>query len=213
MIEEVDYITLSALQHYSFCARQCALIHTDRCWAENSLTTLGHIEHERVHASPADSRGGVRTARGLPLVSHRLRIRGQSDAVEYRRSSDGQLSITPVEYKHGRQQSLQADSIQLCAQALCLEEMHDCRISEGVLYYHSLHRRTRIPLNDELREQTRRTITAVRELLSSGRLPPAEPRPHCRSCSLSDICLPGTARGSAAAFTRRQIAQSLSQEP
>ena len=213
MIDEVDYITLSALQHYSFCARQCALIHTDRCWAENSLTTLGHIEHERVHASPADSRGGVRTARGLPLVSHRLRIRGQSDAVEYRRSSDGQLSITPVEYKHGRQQSLQADSIQLCAQALCLEEMHDCRISEGVLYYHSLHRRTRIPLSDELREQTRRTITAVRELLSSGRLPPAEPRPHCRSCSLSDICLPGTARGSAAAFTRRQIAQSLSQEP
>ncbi len=213
MIEEVDYITLSALQHYSFCARQCALIYTDCCWAENSLTTLGHIEHERVHASPADSRGGVRTARGLPLVSHRLRIRGQSDAVEYRRSSDGQLSITPVEYKHGRQQSLQADSIQLCAQALCLEEMHDCRISEGVLYYHSLHRRTRIPLSDELREQTRRTITAVRELLSSGRLPPAEPRPHCRSCSLSDICLPGTARGSAAAFTRRQIAQSLSQEP
>ncbi len=212
MIEEVDYITLSALQHYSFCARQCALIYTDCCWAENSLTTLGHIEHERVHASPADSRGGVRTARGLPLVSHRLRIRGQSDAVEYRRS-DGQLSITPVEYKHGRQQSLQADSIQLCAQALCLEEMHDCRISEGVLYYHSLHRRTRIPLSDELREQTRRTITAVRELLSSGRLPPAEPRPHCRSCSLSDICLPGTARGSAAAFTRRQIAQSLSQEP
>lgn len=213
MIEEVDYITLSALQHYSFCARQCALIYTDCCWAENSLTTLGHIEHERVHASPADSRGGVRTARGQPLVSHRLRIRGQSDAVEYRRSSDGQLSITPVEYKHGRQQSLQADSIQLCAQALCLEEMHDCRISEGVLYYHSLHRRTRIPLSDELREQTRRTITAVRELLSSGRLPPAEPRPHCRSCSLSDICLPGTARGSAAAFTRRQIAQSLSQEP
>lgn len=213
MIEEVDYITLSALQHYSFCARQCALIYTDCCWAENSLTTLGHIEHERVHASPADSRGGVRTARGLPLVSHRLRIRGQSDAVEYRRSSDGQLSITPVEYKHGRQQSLQADSIQLCAQALCLEEMHDCRISEGVLYYHSLHRRTRIPLSDELREQTRRTITAVRELLSSGRLPPAEPRPHCRSCSLSDICLPGTARGSAAAFTRSQIARSLSQEP
>lgn len=212
MIEEVDYITLSALQHYSFCARQCALIYTDCCWAENSLTTLGHIEHERVHASPADSRGGVRTARGLPLVSHRLRIRGQSDAVEYRRSN-GQLIITPVEYKHGRQQSLQADSIQLCAQALCLEEMHDCRISEGVLYYHSLHRRTRIPLSDELREQTRRTITAVRELLSSGRLPPAEPRPHCRSCSLSDICLPGTARGSAAAFTRRQIAQSLSQEP
>lgn len=213
MIEEVDYITLSALQHYSFCARQCALIYTDCCWAENSLTTLGHIEHERVHASPADSRGGVRTARGLPLVSHRLRIRGQSDAVEYRRSSDGQLSITPVEYKHGRQQSLQADSIQLCAQALCLEEMQNCCISEGVLYYHSLHRRTRIPLSDELREQTRRTITAVRELLSSGRLPPAEPRPHCRSCSLSDICLPGTARGSAAAFTRRQIAQSLSQEP
>lgn len=213
MIEEVDYITLSALQHYSFCARQCALIYTDCCWAENSLTTLGHIEHERVHASPADSRGGVRTARGLPLVSHRLRIRGQSDAVEYRRSSDGQLSITPVEYKHGRQQSLQADSIQLCAQALCLEEMQNCCISEGVLYYHSLHRRTRIPLSDELREQTRRTITAVRELLSSGRLPPAEPRPHCRSCSLSDICLPGTARGSAAAFTRRQIARSLSQEP
>lgn len=213
MIEEVDYITLSALQHYSFCARQCALIYTDCCWAENSLTTLGHIEHERVHASPADSRGGVRTARGLPLVSHRLRIRGQSDAVEYRRSSDGQLSITPVEYKHGRQQSLQADSIQLCAQALCLEEMQNCCISEGVLYYNSLHRRTRIPLSDELREQTRRTITAVRELLSSGRLPPAEPRPHCRSCSLSDICLPGTARGSAAAFTRRQIAQSLSQEP
>lgn len=213
MIEEVDYITLSALQHYSFCARQCALIYTDCCWAENSLTTLGHIEHERVHASPADSRGGVRTARGLPLVSHRLRIRGQSDAVEYRRSSDGQLSITPVEYKHGRQQSLQADSIQLCAQALCLEEMQNCCISEGVLYYHSLHRRTRIPLSDELREQTRRTITAVRELLSSGRLPPAEPRPHCRSCSLSDICLPGTARGSAAAFTLRQIARSLSQEP
>lgn len=213
MIEEVDYITLSALQHYSFCARRCALIYTDCCWAENSLTTLGHIEHERVHASPADSRGGVRTARGLPLVSHRLRIRGQSDAVEYRRSSDGQLSITPVEYKHGRQQSLQADSIQLCAQALCLEEMQNCCISEGVLYYHSLHRRTRIPLSDELREQTRRTITAVRELLSSGRLPPAEPRPHCRNCSLIDICLPGTARGSAAAFTRRQIAQSLSQEP
>lgn len=211
MFAEDQYVALSALQHYSFCPRRCALIHTDRCWEENALTTFGRIEHERVHTAPSSTQGGVRTARGLPLISHELGLRGQSDAVEFRRVGS-EITITPVEYKHGRQQSLIADSIQLCAQALCLEEMHHCTIAEGYLYYHSLRRRTRVPFDEQLREQTRHAIISTRELLNSRRLPPPELQPHCKSCSLRDICLPGIRRSSAVMYNNNQIETSLKEQ-
>ena len=187
-IPEEDYVPLSALQHYVFCPRQCAFIHTEQEWQENSLTTLGKMEHQRVDTAPGSTRGGSYTARGCYLVCRRLGIRGRADAIEYR-SRGGEL-IAPIEYKHGRPKEHDADAIQLCAQALCLEEMHGCRIDQAYLYYHATRHRLAVPLDADLRQKTESCIAAVRDLLHSRRLPPAHSRRECRSCSLRPICLP-----------------------
>lgn len=187
-LREEDYVPISALQHYIFCPRQCALIHTEQEWKENTLTTLGRMEHKRVDTAPGNTRGGIYTARGCYLVCRRLGIRGRADAIEYR--SRGGDIIGPVEYKHGRPKEHDADAVQLCAQALCLEEMHGCRIEQAFLYYHATRHRQTITLTPTLRRKTEETIAAVQALLQSRSLPPAHYRTECRACSLLPICLP-----------------------
>lgn len=205
---EEQYISLSALQHYTFCPRQCAIIHTEQEWSENILTTFGELEHERVHTAPSSVRDGVRTARGIPLVNHRWGIRGFADAVEYRQEQD-QLSITPVEYKHGKPDQTPADSIQLCAQTLCLEEMNQCQIPAGYLYYQSIRRRVKVDMDEALRQRTIQTIEATRQLLESGILPAATKQEHCEACSLVDICLPTSRKQTVAQYNQQQIAACL----
>lgn len=195
---EDESIPISALQHYAYCPRQCALIHIEREWSDNALTTFGKFEHERVDSGERSVRHGVRSVRTLPLVSEKLGIFGVADLVEYEQG--GTLTITPIEYKHGRPKLHKADEIQLCAQALCLEEMHSCHTQTGYLYYRATRKRHRIDFTPELREATIRTIHNTRELFETRLLPPAERRSECTSCSLYDVCIPAAYRASAAAY-------------
>lgn len=195
---EDESIPISALQHYAYCPRQCALIHIDREWSDNALTTFGQLEHERVDSGERSVRGGVRSVRALPLVSVQMGISGVADLVEYEQGTPQR--ITPVEYKHGRPKPHKADEIQLCAQALCLEEMHGCHIQAGYLYYRATRKRHCVNFSPELRNATLHTINKTRELLKSGQLPLAEKRPECSSCSLYDICLPSASHASASGY-------------
>ncbi len=216
---EDEYVSLSALQHYAFCPRQCALIHNEQQWAENSLTTMGKLEHERVDTAPGTTRGRFRTARAVRLVCHRLGIRGVADAVEYERG-EGQgdnarlIRVTPVEYKHGRPKEYRADDVQLCAQAFCLEEMHGIDIPVACLYYRSTRRRKEIVLDATLRELTEQTILSTRELLMNGSLPPARRMEDCEACSLLELCLPLplSSLSSARSYNEHQFRALLTEE-
>lgn len=200
MYSEDDYIMLSAVQHYLFCPRQCALIHLEQTWDENRLTVLGNILHEHVHEQGREKRGDVITVRGLRLASERLGLSGQADVVEFHRSDIGCVLPTdagrwqpfPVEYKRGRPKKDLSDAVQLCAQALCLEEMLNCAIPAGALFYGAERRRTDVTFDQKLRDATERCITAVHELLTSGQTPPPVPDKRCGNCSLNEHCLPDT---------------------
>ncbi len=216
---EDEYVSLSALQHYVYCPRQCALIHVERLWAENGLTTLGKIEHERVDTAPGTTRGSLRMARHVQLVCQRLGIRGVADAVEYEfaAAEDGEAGqgtgahrlarVTPVEYKHGRPKEHPADAVQLCAQALCLEEMHGIAIPHAYLYYRQTRRRQEVLLDAALRAQTQDIIAATRHLLLNGTLPPARRRDECDACSLFELCLPQPTAQTASAYNERNFRQ------
>jgi len=200
MYSEDDYIMLSALQHYLFCPRQCALAYMEMVWDENSLTMQGHILHERVHAEQREKRGDVIVSRGLRLASARLGLSGQADVVEFHRSASGCALPNdsglwqpfPVEYKRGRPKKDHCDAVQLCAQALCLEEMLDCPIPGGALYYGAEHHRQDVAFAQSLRDETLACVSAVHELLNNGITPPPVVDKKCGSCSLKDLCLPDT---------------------
>ncbi|WP_158044680.1 CRISPR-associated protein Cas4 [Skermanella pratensis] len=183
-----DPLPLSALQHYLFCPRQCALIHVERQWAENRFTAEGRVLHERADLGGRSSRSGVRAVRSMPLRCRRLGIGGVADVVELH---DGGRRPYPVEYKRGRPKAHRADEVQLCAQALCLEEMFGTAIEEGALFYGENRRRTAVRFDPGLRALTERTAEAVRAMLDAGRTPPPvhEDR-KCGRCSLIDLCQP-----------------------
>jgi CRISPR-associated exonuclease Cas4 len=186
MYDESDYIMLSALQHYMFCPRQCALIHIEQQWSENRYTAEGQVLHERADSNKSDTAGNIRIVRTLPLCSHRLGLTGQADVVEFHQ--DG--TIFPVEYKRGKPKANRCDEVQLCAQALCLEEMLNTKIADGALFYGKRRRRTLIVFDATLRKLTEQVIDQVHNLLSAGVTPPASYGPQCDSCSLLNICLP-----------------------
>ena len=186
MYSESDYIMLSALQHYMFCPRQCALIHLEQIWTENRFTAEGRVLHERVDSSASNQVGGMRVERTLPICSARLGVSGQADVVEFH--SDG--TVFPVEYKRGKPKKDQCDEVQLCAQALCLEEMLKVEIPVGALFYGQRRRRKVVELNSELRELTESITGRVHELFQTGLTPPAEYTKKCDNCSLLQICLP-----------------------
>lgn len=181
-----DPVSLSAMQHYQFCPRQCALIHVEQLWAENAATTKGKQNHERVHGGGNEEREGVQTRRALLLVSHRHGIAGVADVVEF--LPDG--SPRPVEYKSGKHKPRLADEVQLCAQALCLEEMFDVTIHVGFIYHVASRKRREVAFTPALRQAVLDARDGVRELLRTRVLPPPAADERCEQCSLFDECEP-----------------------
>lgn len=201
MYSEEQLVMISALQHLAFCERQCALIHVEQQWADNRATVLGELLHEKVHTEGKESRGVVRTARSLRLVSYRLGLVGQADVVEFLKTDDAQLGVKlsgcrgywspfPVEYKKGKAKKDNVDRIQLCAQALCLEEQLGVEISEGALFYGANRRRVSVLLDNSLRELTEEFAQRLHVLIDSGITPAAIYSPKCKNCSLYDLCSP-----------------------
>ncbi len=190
MFDEDDLIPISALQHYLFCARQCALIHLEQAWAENRLTAEGRIMHERAHETQTVSRGAVRIERGVALRSLELGLVGKADVVEFHKTGKGSWQPFPVEYKRGRPKIEDWDRVQLCAQALCLEEMLGVEVLRGAIFYGMPRRRQEVAFDSTLRSSTARTAQEVRRLLEHGITPAPEYRKRCDHCSMIDLCLP-----------------------
>lgn len=211
--EADDFLPLSALQHLLFCERQAALIHIERVWREDGATAEGRVFHERADLPGGEVRCGVRTQRAVPLRSVRLRLHGRADVVEYHRdeaNSSAPWRPFPVEYKRGRTKELLADRVQLCAQALCLEEMHGLSVARGALYYGASHRRLEVPLDEELRRATEVAARRLHELFGARLVPRAELGPKCRRCSLEPICLPAvtSGRGGEARYLARLVSSA-----
>lgn len=184
-------VPISALQHYLYCPRQCALIHLEQLWAESLHTAEGRLLHDKADKPKTARRRGVRTVTAMPLSHPGLGITGLADVVELHLGQDGVERPYPVEYKRGRPKAHRADEVQLCAQALCLEHMLNCVIPKGALYYGETHRRTVVQLDEALRALTRNTIDSTRSMLSSNRTPSAGYSPRlCDNCSLIDLCQP-----------------------
>lgn len=212
---ESDYIQLSGLQHFAFCRRQWALIHVEQQWRENLRTVEGGILHERAHDETTKERSRDRiTMRGLRIASSALGISGTCDVVEFTRSGsgarlageDGFWQPYPVEYKRGRSKAGDADRLQLCAQALCLEEMLGCPVPEGALFYGETRRRERVLLDAALRAQVEQMLTEMHELYRRGHTPKVKTGKHCNACSLKELCLPVLCRASSArVYIRRHI--------
>lgn len=181
---------ISALQHLRFCPRQCALIHLEQVWEENRLTAEGRVLHEKAHEPRHETRAGVRTTRSLPLRSFALGLSGIADIVEFHPGG----TLVPVEYKRGKPKADGSDALQLCAQALCLEEMLGRPVPAGALFYGQTRRRTDIPFEPHLRAETTAAAHQLHTLLAAGVTPPAVREAKCDACSLLNLCLPGALR-------------------
>ena len=210
---EEDLLQLSGLQHFAFCRRQWALIHLEGQWAENPRTVEGSLLHRRAHDSAQrERRGDTLILRDLPVFSAALGISGKCDVVEFHACPEGVLlhgekglwRPYPIEYKRGAPKSHQADELQLCAQAMCLEEMLCCPIPEGALFYGETRRRTLVPFSDDLRELVRDLLSEMHQLARRGHTPRVKPSKSCSSCSLKELCLPALLRGKTAAAYLRQ---------
>lgn len=206
-----DWLQLSGLQHFAFCRRQWALIHIESQWAENYRTVDGSIMHERVHDQEfQESRGDRVTVRGLAIHSAELGVSGQCDAVEFFkdpagvpfRGREGLWLPYPVEYKRGKPKEHNADELQLCAQAMCLEEMLCCSVAEGALFYGEPRRRTVVSFTPQLRQQVRDSLEEMHRLYQTRYTPKVRPSRACNACSLKDLCLPGL-------MSRRRVADYL----
>lgn len=180
-------VPLSALQHHAFCPRQCALIHNEQVWSENYLTAQGRALHERVDSGEPETRKGVRLERSVHVSAAVLGVHGVLDMVEYDIRTG---ALKPVEYKRGKPKPEPFDEIQLCAQALCLEEMTGQTVAEGALWYAQTRHRLPVVFSESLRQTTLATIEQVRALLESGETPPPEYGKRCKACSLVDSCQP-----------------------
>ena len=199
MEQKDEYLQLSGLQHFSFCRRQWALIHIENQWSENLRTIEGNLFHNRAHDEQRrERRGDTLILRGLPIVSHTLRLSGQCDVLEFHaspkgahlRGEEGLWIPFPVEYKRGAPKENFADQLQLCAQAICLEEMLCCSISEGALFYGETRRRTAVLFTEELREKVRLTTAEMHQMFRRSYTPKVRPTKSCNACSLKELCLP-----------------------
>lgn len=183
--QEDALVPLSALQHFLFCPRQCALIHVEQLWAEDAATAEGRVLHERADAGQPERRQGVKILRAISLRSFTLGVAGKADVVEMHGATP-----YPVEYKRGRPKAHRADEVQLCAQAICLEEMCDRPVPQGALFYGATRRRMEVTFDDGLRALTRDVAAQTRALLEADRTPSPEYKPACEKCSLREICAP-----------------------
>ena len=203
--EHSSPIPLSALQHFLFCPRQCALIHVERLWAENVATVEGELQHERSDRPGRASRGAQRTVYAMPVRSTALGIAGVADVVELRREGKGWRAL-PVEHKRGRPKAHRADEVQLCAQGLCLEEMLGTPVPEGALFYGRTRRRLDVALDQDLRALARHVVAETRAMIEAGRTPPRSTRRrNARPARSGELCRPDAARG--ASVARRLAAQ------
>ena len=193
MIDD-SVIAISALQHYGFCPRQCAYIHIERLWQDNFLTAKGNQLHERVHTNESETRGNLRTERGVQVYSEQYGLTGKLDLLEIQSNP---FQLTPVEYKRGKPKVSDCDRIQLCAQVLCLEEMRNISINRAALWYWQVRKREWIDINDSIRKLTIDTIHAVHKLIENNSLPKAVYTISCKACSFFDICLPNKSDQSA----------------
>ncbi len=200
---EDDYLQLAGLQHFAFCRRQWALIHLEQQWAENLLTTQGHLLHEKAHDGDSrELRGDMLITRGLRIHSAALGISGACDVTEFYRSPggiplsgrEGLWQPYPVEYKRGPQKENDSERLQLCAQAMCLEEMLCCDIPEGALFHGQTRRREVVELNDALRAQVRTCLEEMHDLYRRHHTPQVKPGKRCSVCSLRELCLPKLCR-------------------
>jgi CRISPR-associated exonuclease Cas4 len=198
MFSDEELLLISGLQHLTFCERQWALIYMEQEWAENVLTVEGKQLHEFVHEQGSGVRDGVRMVRGLRLRSLTLGLYGVADLVEFHPCGGG-AAISglsgrwlpyPVEYKRGRKRYDRADEMQLCAQAICLEEMLNVTVGKGAIYYGQPRRRSEIDFAPDLREPAAALCRRARELYDARRMPPPRPGKHCANCSIKDICMP-----------------------
>lgn len=203
MYAEDELLALSGIQHYSFCPRQWALIHIEQQWADNLLTVQGELTHKRAHDQAIrEKRGDVITIREINVRSYTLGFTGQCDVVEFHldengislHGEEGLWRVVPVEYKRGKSKRIAADRLQLCAQAICLEEMLCCDISEAFLYYGSTHSRERVELSQALREEVQQIADEMHRLYTRSYTPVVKQRASCRSCSLNDLCLPSLSK-------------------
>lgn len=197
--KEDEFLQLSGLQHFAFCRRQWALIHIEKQWAENIRTTEGQLMHAKAHDGDIrESRGDKVIARSVNVHSAELGISGQCDVLEYHRGlsgiplpgREGLWQPYPIEYKRGEPKENDADALQLCAQAMCLEYMLCCDIPEGALFYGQTHRRELVQFDAGLRSHVRELLAEMHDLYSRGRTPGAKPAKHCNACSLKELCLP-----------------------
>lgn len=195
--------TLSALQHFAYCRRQWGLIFVERQWAENARTAEGQVFHQTAHHGPeSETRGDLLILRGLRVASPALRLGGICDVVEFHRSPSGVPLMGreglwlpyPVEYKKGSDQTRESDEVQLCGQALCLEDMLCCQIPEGSLFYGETRRRTRVAFDEPLRQRTFSLLQEMLGHMARGHTPAAKPHKGCNACSLRDVCLPKLSR-------------------
>jgi len=183
--ESDDPIMISALEHWSYCPRQCALIHVEQTFDENLYTLRGRAVHKRVDQPETDEQAGMRIERALPLWSKSLGLIGKADVVEFH----GETPY-PVEYKHGPHREQEHDDLQLCAQALCLEEMTGKTVPGGAIYHHSSRKRREVEFTPELRLRVVQATQAVRAMLASKQLPPPVNDRRCTHCSLKESCMP-----------------------
>lgn len=186
MYQEEEFIPLSAIQHYIFCPRQCSLIHLDEVWRDNILTIKGTKLHERVDSGGDEKRGKVKSIRALRIHSFRYGLAGKADLIEFYENG----KIIPVEYKRGLPKKNNSDKAQLCAQALCLEEMIGANIHYGKVYYGKLRKRIRVKIDTALREETIATIEKIHTMLKSEKALSAKFSKKCRRCSLMEVCMP-----------------------
>lgn len=201
---EEDFLQLSGLQHFAFCRRQWALIHVEQQWRENLRTVEGDLFHRRAHDEQSrERRGDILILRGLPVASPTLGISGKCDVVEFRtdisgvplRREEGLWVPFPIEYKRGTPKSHRADELQLCAQAMCLEEMLCCAVPEGALFYGETRRRTLVPFSAELREEVQTMLEEMHQLYRRGHTPKVRRSKSCNACSLQELCLPALLKG------------------
>ncbi len=192
MYPEKEYLQLSALQHLLFCRRQCALIHLEQLWEENLFTAQGQIMHERVDRGDQAAQGKIKIEYGLPLKSARLGVSGKADVVEFHRTDSAvkKWRPFPVEYKRGKPKKDLSDKVQLCAQAICLEEMLDTEILSGALFYGKTRRRLEVAFDDALRNKTMAAAGQLHAMIESGVTPPPEYSKKCEACSFLSLCMP-----------------------
>ena len=198
--EETESLQLSGLQHFAFCRRQWALIHIENQWAENSRTADGRVMHEKAHdVTSVESRGDRKITRGMYIRSAVLGISGQCDVVEFLRSDsgvpmpgwNGKWQPFPIEYKRGAPKMTDADRLQLCAQAMCLEEMLCCPVPQGALFYGETHRREIVECSEPLRNQVHTLLAEMHEYYRRGCTPKVKRSKSCNACSLQELCVPG----------------------